>query len=163
MAKRRYGIALATILIVLLSILWTGVRGDETTRGDSLPRICVQAPQSSRTGEDIEVLANITDEEEITSVELFFTSVKGKEIGPLSMEPLGNGTYQATIPAQEEAGILTFYIVAEDALENTNETGSITVTISTDEYPVLLPLLIAVFLIVILLIILARRKPTEEH
>ena len=65
----------------------------------------------------ISVYADVTDDGQVGNVTLMYLNVTGVSIA-LPMSKLGGNTYQALIPAQIITGNITFFIYANDTIDN---------------------------------------------
>lgn len=145
----------------------TGMVGwvDLAGLADSTAPTIVHTPPAGpfETGDTIPLVANVTDDIAVTLVRVNYTDVAGQSTNASMTVQAGNYTF--TIPAQSEAGTVSYRLYAEDAAGNVASLGPFAVAVDEGTTPPATPaadytlwIVVAVVVVALLVALLLWRR-----
>jgi parallel beta-helix repeat protein len=120
-------------------------------------------------GETVPIRVNVTDNVGLNHVQMRYRGAGQVTFTTVNMTYVGGDDYETVIPAQDVAGIIEYYITAEDKAGNLArlpDTGEFTVNVKekpAPEFPWWIIVLLVVVVVALLLLLMIRKKTPKEE
>ena len=84
----------------------------------SIPEVELDLPDSMGVNQTIPVFVNVSDDQEVTSVQLFYSGTEDASFSDISVSKIGDDAYKGILPVQNISGEVQVYAMVSDGLNN---------------------------------------------
>ncbi|MCK5398303.1 MAG: hypothetical protein KAJ33_08650, partial [Thermoplasmata archaeon] len=84
----------------------------------SVPEVELDLPESAGVNQTIPIFINVSDDQEVTSINLFYKGTEAISFSEISISKIGTDSYKAILPVQNLSGEIQVYASVSDGMNN---------------------------------------------